>query len=214
MEANHNKILEIESELYALINSINKLYLQHQKGTISNIFFQKALKTAMNNLLKINFFIKENNLNLSDLLKKMDFTEKYYQAIDIINQGSSLNISDENNEKTGFNQSQVENKMSPSFLELPKITSEITSSFITLMDALKLEGLKGTDLIFRLFKDLKQSLKKFPGSEDFLSKIQRINHNIMNNSYKIIENRKFREKIVDDLYIIFKEFQEKLNIKT
>ena len=46
---------KIESELFALVKSITNLNNKYQKGIVNDNFFRKALKSAMNNLLKLNF---------------------------------------------------------------------------------------------------------------------------------------------------------------
>ncbi|MFX0140109.1 MAG: hypothetical protein ACFFDN_41085 [Candidatus Hodarchaeota archaeon] len=194
---------KIESELFALVKSITNLNNKYQKGTVNDNFFRKALKNAMNNLLGLNITLKENKLHLSDLLKSMDISLEYNNAIDIINRVSSLNLSDGN--------LSVKNR---SFLELPGITSEITTSFITLMDALTLEGFTKQELIFSLFDELNQNLSNFPGLGEILSKVKTLHKNVLNNIDKLRDNAKFKEKLIDDLYRIFKEFQKKIKLKS
>ena len=157
---------KIESELFALVKSITNLNKKYQKGIVNDNFFRKALKSAMNNLLKLNFVLKERNLQMADLLKKMDLSQEYSSVIEIMNRVSSLDLPDNN--------IAIKNR---TFLELPGITSEITSSFITLMDALTLEGLVKKDLIFNLFNELAQNLGNFPGLDDILLKIKSIKKN-------------------------------------
>ncbi|MFW9819991.1 MAG: hypothetical protein ACFFE5_10310 [Candidatus Thorarchaeota archaeon] len=114
----------------------------------------------MNDLIKINLALNENNIELTKLLAEMNITDEYYKAIDVINKISSLNITT----------NQFSKSTSSSILEIPKLSSEITSSFITLMDALKLETFDDNDIFFDLIKDLKKSFDRFPGLE--LSKIK------------------------------------------
>ena len=201
MDLPYKKNIEIESELFSLVNSILKLNSQHEKGSINHNFFRKTIKNAMDNILKINFFLKEKNIMLSAILKTMNISEDYYKAIDIINKASKLEFP-------------TESKIQPSIFDLPKITSDITSTFITLMDALKLEAFDDIDIIRQLFNDLITYLKQFPGIESLLSRAKHINYNILNNSLNLIENTKFRGKIVDDLYQVFQEFQAKLDLKS
>jgi len=203
-EDNNNPETEskIESELFALVKSITNLNNKYQKGIVNQNFFKKALKTTMNNILKLNFTLKENKLQLPDLLNRMDFTQDYNSAIEIINRVSSLNLSD--------NSIATNNR---TFLELPGITSEITTSFITLMDALTLDGLTKNDLIFNLFEELTYNLGKFPGLDDILSRVKSVQTNALNHDDQIFSNTKLREKLIEDLYQIFKEFQNKLSLK-
>ncbi len=192
---------KIESELFALVKSITNLNNKYQRGIVNQNFFKKALKSTMNNLLNLNFILKEKKIQLSDLLNRMDLTQEYNSAIDIINRVSSLNISD--NSITSKNRT---------FLELPGITSEITTSFITLMDALTLEGLTKNDLIFNLFEELTYNLGKFPGLDDLLSRVKSVQTNAQNQDDQISSNAQLREKLIEDLYQIFKEFQNKLSL--
>ncbi len=203
-EDNNNPETEskIESELFALVKSITNLNNKYQKGIVNQNFFKKALKTTMNNILKLNFTLKENKLQLPDLLNRMDFTQDYNSAIEIINRVSSLNLSD--------NSIATNNR---TFLELPGITSEITTSFITLMDALTLDGLTKNDLIFNLFEELTYNLGKFPGLDDILSRVKSVQTNALNHDDQIFSNTNLREKLIEDLYQIFKEFQNKLSLK-
>jgi len=193
---------KIESEIFALVKSITTLNNKYQKGIVNENFFRKALKSTMNNLLKLNFALKENNLQMADLLKKMDLSQEYNSVIELITRVSSLDLPD--------NDIAIKNR---TFLELPGITSEITSSFITLMDALTLDGLGKKDLIFNLFNELNQNIGNFPGLDDILFKIKSINKNAVNHFDKLISDAKFKEELVDDLYQVFKEFQNKLHLK-
>ena len=125
---------EIESEIYAVVNMILNLFQKFQNGELKNSFFQKSVKNSMNDLLRINFILKENNFLLSELLERMNFKEKYYKALDIINNCSIQNI---NNSLIGSNyimKSEHSESLSSYMFELPGITSKITSSFITSID--------------------------------------------------------------------------------
>lgn len=194
---------KIESELFALVKSITNLNYKYQKGIVNDNFFRKALKSAMNNLLRLNIILKENNIHLSDLLKSMDISQEYDNAIDIINRISSLNLSDED--------LSVRNR---TFLELPGITSEITTSFITLMDALTLDGLTKQDFIFNLFDELNNNLSNFPGLDDILFRVKSLQKDALNNIDNLKYEAKLREKLIDDLYHVFKEFQNKINLRS
>ncbi len=190
-----------EAELFALVKSIINLNNKYQKGKINDNFFKKALKNAMNNLFKLNLILKEKNLLLADLLEKMHIAKEYHNTIDIINRVSSLNLS-----------SNKLSKQNRTFLELPGLTSEITSSFITLMDALTLNDLKKHDFIINLFEDLTNNLSNFPGVRDILLKIEAIQRNVLNNIDKTLNDAELREKFIDEIYLIFKEFQTKLDL--
>ncbi len=193
---------KIESELFALVKSITNLNNKYQKGIVNDNFFRKALKNAMNNLLKLNFELKENHIQMAGLLKKMNLSQEYNSVIEIINRVSSLDILD--------NTSDVKNR---TFLELPSITSEITSSFITLMDALTLNGLRKKDLIFKLFDELNQNLGNFPGLDDILFKSKAIQKNIQNRFDRLSSDANLKDELIDDLYQLFKEFQNRLHLK-
>ncbi|MFX1453694.1 MAG: hypothetical protein ACFFCM_22885 [Promethearchaeota archaeon] len=192
---------QIESEIFALIKSITNLNNKYQNGIVNENFFRKALKNAMNNLLKLNFTLKEKNLSFREFLKRMNISQEYQSAIEIINRISSLNLS--NNELPSKNRA---------FLELPGITSEITSSFITLIDALTLNGLTKTDIIFTFFDDLLFNLSKFPGLDDLLIKVKDIQKLAKIHIDDLPSNAKIKEDLIDNLYYLFKEFQEKLKV--
>ena len=206
------KIFEIESELYALVNTIKNLWVKYQENTINENFFRKALKNAVKGLLKINISLKEKGLLLSKVLKDMDFVKEYNSAVRTIDKVLVINPHKENYEFLDEDHSHFSNRIKSSILELPGITSEITTSFITLMDALKLEGLRNSDLIMKLFKELKLSLKNFPGIDDITLKIEEIKSHASENTNLLIENRVYREKLVDHIYEVFNEFQNKLKM--
>ncbi|MFW9990268.1 MAG: hypothetical protein ACFFC3_16630 [Candidatus Odinarchaeota archaeon] len=146
--------------------------------------------------------LKEKNIQMMVLLQKMDLSQEYNSVIEIINHMTSLNIP---------NTTEIKNR---TFLELPGITSEITSSFITLMDALTLDGLRKKELILRLFEELNQSLNNFPGLDDILSESKLIEKKIQNNFDILNSNTTLKNEIIDDLYRLFKEFQNRLNLKS
>ena len=211
MEEN-TKIFEIESELYALVNTIKNLWVKYQENTINENFFRKALRNAVKGLLKFNISLKEKGLLLSNVLKDMDFVKEYNSAVRTIDKVLIINPHKENFEFLDEDHSHFSKSIKSSILELPGITSEITTSFITLMDALKLEGLRNCDLIMKLFKELKLSLNNFPGIDDITLKIEEIKSHASENTNLLIENRAYREKLVDHIYEIFKEFQNNLKM--
>ena len=134
---------ELESELFAIVNTIISLNQKFQSGNLKENFFQRSIKNALNDMLKINLALNKNNIDLQNLLTSMSITDDYHKAINIINKVSSLNIST----------NQFSKSTSSSILEIPRLTSEITSLFITLMDALKLETFDNNEIIFDLIKD-------------------------------------------------------------
>lgn len=211
MEEN-TKIFEIESELYALVNTIKNLLVKYQENTINENFFRKALRNAVKGLLKINISLKEKGLLLSKVLKEMDFVKEYNNAVRTIDKALIINPHKENFELLDEDHSHFSKSIKSSILELPGITSEITTSFITLMDALKLVGLGNSALIMKLFKELKRSLKNFPGIDDITLKIEKIKSHASENTNLLIENRVYREKLVDHLYEVFNEFQNNLKM--
>ena len=194
---------KLESEIYAVIKTIVNLAHKYQSGSLKDNFFQKSIKNATNNLLTINISLNKHNLILSEMLKSMNYVDEYYRAIDIINKISPLEFPAEKYSKS----------VSSSFLEIPKLTSEITSSFITLMDALKLNDFHDEDLIFGLFTDLKNHFDKFPGLELSKVKLQKIYQENKHNPQKISTNQNYRDLIADELYALFNDFKRKLNLE-
>ena len=211
MEENNKKFpkieFKIESELFALVNTVINLEKKYQEGVISDNFFQKSIKNAINGLLKINIYFKEKNILLTDFVKKKNFLTKYNNAVSIINDIPTLNSPKEITKS--INGNKFENKPRMSVLELPGITSEITSSFITLMDGITSEIT--SSFITKLFKELKKNLEKFPGLKDIKIKIKKINEYVLNNANILVNSK---EILVDELYQVFKEFQNKINLKT
>ncbi len=203
----------IESDLYSIINTILNLYKKYQNGILKENFFQKSIKNSMNELLKINFLLNENNIILSELLDNMNFTKRYYEAIDIINRLSSLNFPDSFLRKNSKEFPEYNKTISSSMLELPGVTAQITSSFITLLDALKLDALNNKDVIMKLFEDLKKNLNRFPGLELVQIKFENLYKYVIDNYQKFSKNKEFRDLIGDDLYKLYHEFQDKLNLK-
>jgi len=193
---------ELESEIFATVNTILNLNQKYQKGILKEIFFQRSIKSATSDLLGLNLSLNKHNIVLSKLLNQMNFTEDYYKAIDIINKISSLN----------FSTNQFSESLSSSILEIPGITSEITASFITLIDALKLDGFDDNELIFGLFKDLKKNFGRFPGLELDKINLQNIFEEILQNEEKIANNKNYRDSIADDLYVLYSLFLKKLNL--
>lgn len=156
----------------------------------------------------------EHDIDLSVLLKKMNFTSQYFTTIDIINQISALEFPNTFSKKSEKEPSRSSKDLSSTVLELPAITLKITSAFITLMDALKLKGFQEIELIENLFVDLKKSLKKFPGMDNLLTKVKKMHERVKIKSHNEDKAKKFIEEIVDEIYQIYLEFQNKLNLKT
>jgi len=194
---------ELESEIFAIVNTILNLNQKYQKGILKEIFFQRSIKSATNDLLELTLSLNKHNIVLSKLLNHMNFTDNYYEAINIINKISSLN----------FSTSQFSESLSSSILEIPGITSEITASFITIIDALKLDGFNNIELIFGFFKDLKKNFDRFPGLELDKINLQKIFEEILQNEEKIVNNKNYRDSIADDLYDLYVVFKEKLNLE-
>lgn len=208
-----NSSKEIESELYALIHTILNAYKKFEKGVINNNFFRRTVKNAIKELLRFNFYLNERKIDLSLLLQKMNFMEQYYNAIDIINKLSSLEFAHNTDKSDLLDRTIVPRNISSTVLELPGITLEITSSFITLMDALKLKGLHNIELIDNLFRELKINIKRFPGMDDLRIKIKRIYENTLAKFKSEDRGIISSDEIGDEIYQIFKEFQSKLTLK-
>jgi hypothetical protein len=201
---------DFESELYALVQTIINANSKFEKGVINNNFFRKTVKNAINQLLSFNFELEKREIELASLLKKMGISHHYFKAIEIINRLSSLESS---NEKISQDKSSFSQELNPDVLELPGITLEITSSFITLMDVLKLRGFNDYELIDNLFKELIKNLERFPGLDDLLLNIETIQNNALKSKNYEERDDNFDELIVDDIYSEFTEFQKLLNLR-
>ena len=204
----------IESKLFALIHTILNAFKKFEEGLINDTFFRKTVKNAIKDLIKFNFSLNEKKIKLSHLLNKMNFTSQYKDAITIINSITSKeisNISIENN-LSGPTQSSKE-ESSSILMELPGITLEITSSFITLMDALKLKGINEGKIIIKMFKTLIKNVKRFPGNEEIHYNLKQIYKRVLSYMDREEGVERLNEKIVDELYHIFNNFQRKLNLK-
>ena len=208
-----NSSKDIESELYALIHTILNANEKFEEGVINNNFFRRTVKNAISELLRFNFLLDEKKIDLSLLLKKMNFAEKYYSAISIINKLSSLEFAPNTDENGIMVQPIDSKKIRSTVLELPSITLEITSSFITLMDALKLKGLHDGELIDTLFRELIKNMKRFPGMDDLRLKIKSVYKYALSKPKREYSGKSSSEEIVDEIYQIFKEFQSKLTLK-
>jgi len=204
----------IESKLFALIHTILNVFKKFEEGLINDIFFQKTVKNAIKDLIKFNFSLKEKRIRLSHLLNKMNFTSQYKDAIAIINTLTSKEISNASIESNLPEPAQSTKEESSSILmELPGITLEITSSFITLMDALKLKGINESEIIIKMFKTLIRNVKRFPGNEEIHFNLKQIYKRVLSYMDREEGVEGLNEKIVDELYQIFKDFQRKLNLK-
>jgi hypothetical protein len=210
MPINETLNTEIESELYAITHTIINLSERYEKGDLKEQFFQKSIKKVINDLLKIHFKLREQNLILSEILERSKLTFKYYQALDIINKVSTLNFAD----SSSHQESRYTKTISSSYLELPKITSKITSSFITILDTFKLEIIDDFNMLDKFFDDLLMNVRKFPGLEKLELRLNTLYQYLKQNKSKIIANKNFRILMEEDLYTLFKEFQNNLNIQT
>ena len=187
-----------KSEIFAVIKTIENLNSKYNKGLISDNFYAKSIKYTYNELLEINFKIKENNSILSDLLNEMKYMSEYQNAIEILN---NIQLQES---KYGFSKF--------SMLELPGLALEIASSLITLMDILKLGIIENLELIDRSFNELTSLFQRFPGLEKISEELVFIKKEIIKNENKLIKNDKYRDYIGDKLYSLYKEFQSKLNV--
>lgn len=193
-----DKINFFKSEIFAVINTIENLNSKYNKGLISDIFYAKSIKNAYNELLEIHFKIKEKGSNLSDLLNEMKYMSEYQNAIEILN---NIEIQES---KYGFSRFSI--------IELPGLALEIASSLITLMDILKLGIIENLDLIDKSFNELTSLFKRFPGLEKISEELAFIRKEVIENEDKLINNNKYRDDIGDKLYLLYKEFQYKLDV--
>lgn len=209
-------ILEIESELFALVKTIINIHKKYTKGEIQENFYLKSIKSTIQELIQFNFELQDKGLNLNIFLEKMGFSEDYHMAIDIINNVANLKFNpnqvDINYKKIDTIDENLKPKLQQAVLELPGISTEITSSFITLMDALKLRDIATGKLLKKLFLDLLISLEKFPGLDSIKEKIDSFYIKIKNISNDIILTPQEQDDLAEKLYFIFKEFKNKLNL--
>ncbi|MFO7797313.1 MAG: hypothetical protein ACQERB_13850 [Promethearchaeati archaeon] len=213
MKYREKSVSQLESELFANISIINKIYVRYQKGQLNSDFFQKSFKNAVYELLKIKIALKEKNILLSNLIKDNNYMEEYNQAMLVVDRVSELNLA-KTSYKSGLD---VDNRYSQilknSLLHLPGLTSEITSLFITLMDAIKLEISVGGSYILNLFQELIKQTRTFPGLKNLSQKITKIYNHVKKNLETLKKNQDYQEKVVNHLYEIFQEFQHLISLK-
>ena len=187
-----------KSEIFAVIKTINNLNLKYNKGLISDTFYAKSTKSAYRELLEIHFKIKEEGLDMSDILNQMKYMDEYRNAIEILN---SVGIEDSKGEASRL-----------SMLELPGMALEIASSLITLMDILKLGVIENPDLINKSFDELTVLFEKFPGLDKISEELSVLRKDIIENKKELLKNNKYRDYIGDKLYNLYQEFRHKLNL--
>ena len=214
MEKKTPDFTKIESEIFALVKSIQNLSIKYKEGIIDKNFVRKAMNNAYKGLLKVTLYFKKKNISLEKFLENMNFIDDYNNALEIFENFSKLHFSNGNNQSKIEDVEIMTETGKTSFFELPGIASKVTSTFITLMDALKLEG-QDLYLIVKLLKELRTNLKNFPypGLEEIRNKIKKIQKKVSNNTENLMKDNQFRNSIVDELYQIFKNFQKKLNVK-
>ncbi|MBY9006261.1 MAG: hypothetical protein KGD63_05845 [Candidatus Lokiarchaeota archaeon] len=213
MSSHHKSIHKLESELYAIITTFNKLYEKNQKGIVSKEFFEMTFRNLVYDFIDIKITLKLDDIDLSDIIKDVHFIEEFNETISIIKKRSQtdhtkklLTIHDENRLK-------YSNLIAPSLSYLPGITSEITSYFITLIDAVKLDISVGNSFILGLFKNLKREIIKFPGFDYLNKKIDKLYRHLSQNFDTFRENEQYREKLGIHLNNIFEEFQDILDLQ-
>jgi len=197
----------LESEIFAIVETIITLQLKYQNGDVSDAFYQKAINSAYKEILKFHFKLKEKDLMLSDVLENMNLKNKYQKALDILSQGIASSSS-------GDMYTSPNTQKGSSILALPGITLEITSAFITIMDILKLGSVHDTSLLQDIFNELIENLTKFPGLEYIKIKISHLREDLLKDKEKILSDDIYREDVGRELYLLFKDFQDKLNLKS
>lgn len=203
----HQNDSDLESEIFALVETIINLQMKYQNGDISETFFLKTINNTYKEILKFHFKLKDKELLLADILDNMNIKNKYQKALDILTQVIASSSSGD------MSSSPIKQKGS-SVLTLPGITLEITSAFITLMDILKLGSFNDTSLLRDIFEELIGNVNKFPGLEYIKVKISRLKENLFKDKEKIVNDAIYREDVGKELYLLFKEFHDKLNLKS
>ena len=188
----------LKSDIFAVIKTIENLNSKYKKGLISDVFYAKSIKNAYNELLVINFKLKEKGLVLSNLLNEMKYMIEYQNAIEILNNIQTQELK--------YDLSSL------SILELPGLTLEIASSLITLMDILKLGIIENFDLIDKSFDELTLLFQRFPGLDNINEELAFIRKEVVKNQDLLVSNNKYRDVIGDKIYSLYKEFQSKLNV--
>lgn len=212
MNFQKKSVSQLESELFANISIINKLYERYQRGQLNADFFQKSFKNAVYELLKIKIALKEKNILLSTIIKENEYIGQYNKAMHVIDKVSELNLA-----KTSYNSDINDNRyasiLKSSILHLPNLTSGITSNFITLMDAIKLEISVGESFILNLFQELIEQTRTFPGLTNISQKLRKIYSHVSKNIETLKNNHNYQEKVVNHIYDLFKQFQYLLSLK-
>ena len=213
MTSQDKSIHKLESELYGIITTFNKLYEKFQRGIVSNEFFQKTFSSLIYDFIDIKILLKLNKIDLVDIINDDYFIKEYSEMNSIIKELSQTDLTEKLITIHDEKRLKYSNLISPSLLNLPGITSEITSYFITLMDAIKLDISVGNSFILGLFKNLKKELSKFPSFDYLNKKIDKLYIHLSQNIETFRENDLYREKLAIHLNNIFEEFQDVLDLQ-
>lgn len=203
-------ILEIESELYSLVKTLTKVHNKYRLGEIQENFYLKSIKTSIRDLIQFNFDLQDKNVQLQDFLKKMDISDDYDMIINIINNVANLKANPKGEHLVESRN--ATQKIQQAVLQLPGLSTEITTAFITLMDALKLGDIASGKLLKKLFSDLLTSLYKFPGLENVANSIENLSKQISGLEDNEIQNNHEQDALAEEIYSVFNEFKNKLNL--
>ena len=150
MTKEENKILELESDLYASIVTLDNLVQSYDKNEIEQIAYKKQLRSLIRGIFKSRMQLEKTGFDLEEFVKREKMDERYPKGLKQLRVVEGVETAD---------------AISIPFDTLKKIpakTADFVSSAIELIDLTRLKSVARADLLLADIDEMLHILKTFP----------------------------------------------------
>jgi len=150
MTREEERILNLESDLFASIATLNALVEGYEDNEIGQIAYRKQLKALIRDIFKTRLLLEKIGFNLEAFLSREGLEKKYPKGI------KQLKIAE------GVETEDTSSIPFDTLKKMPSKTADFVSSAIELIDLTRLKSVARADLILADIDEMLHILKTFP----------------------------------------------------
>ncbi|HMF32884.1 MAG TPA: hypothetical protein VKK79_15785 [Candidatus Lokiarchaeia archaeon] len=194
--------LEIEAEMFAHAKVLERLQAGYEGGEFDESVYQRQLSASLRELFGLQKQYEEKGHSMTAFLAEQEFPSWLGKVLEKI-AGMSQDFA-------GMEHANLATLSQQSYKEFAATASDLTASFITLLDCIKLRGVAQPPLLDEFFGEVIRHAQKLGLKPDLNSRLESLRATLMDHDGDLTGVE--LDQLEHDVDLLFTEFQ--MDLKT
>lgn len=193
--------LEVEAEIFAHVKVLERLQSGYEEGEFDESVYHRQLSASLRELFNLREKYERGGHTLGAFLAEQNLPEFLERVLrKVVDMGQDFSVG---------NHAELGILAKKSYKEFAAIASDLTASFITLLDCIKLHGVAQPSLLDEFFAEVIHHARALGLTPEFCTRIGSLRTTVTDHNIDLSETE--LNQLEHDVDLLFTEFQ--LNLK-